>query len=64
MVSTQPPARSHYAWLDRPVSDTILRALWELVKLGPTSGVADTARVVFVRSNGVKAHLAPAASLG
>jgi 3-hydroxypropanoate dehydrogenase len=53
-------ARSHYAWLDRPVSDTMLRALWELVKLGPTSGLGRPARFLFVRSAEAKARLGPA----
>jgi len=53
-------ARSHYAWLDRPVSDTMLRALWELVKLGPTSGFGPPARTLFVRSDDAKERLGPA----
>jgi 3-hydroxypropanoate dehydrogenase len=52
-------ARSHHAWLARPVSDTMLRALWELVRLGPTSG-AGPARILFVRSETAKARLGPA----
>jgi 3-hydroxypropanoate dehydrogenase len=55
-------ARSHHAWLARPVSDTMLRALWELVKLGPTSGLGRPARVLFVRSEAAKARLGPAVS--
>lgn len=53
-------ARSRHAWLARPISDTMLRALWELVKLGPTGPAADPVRVVFVRSEEAKARLAPA----
>jgi len=53
-------ARSHYAWLARPVSDTMLRALWELVKLGPTSGLGRPARLLFVRSQEARARLGPA----
>jgi 3-hydroxypropanoate dehydrogenase len=53
-------ARSHYAWLARPVSDTMLRALWELVKLGPTSGPGRPPRILFVRSEAAKARLGPA----
>ena len=52
-------AHSHYAWLERPVGDTLLRALYELVKRGP-SGVARPARLVFVRSAEAKARLAGA----
>ncbi len=57
-------ARSHYAWLARPVSDTILRALWELVKLAPTGDDAATARIVFVKSPAAKARLGAALAAG
>jgi 3-hydroxypropanoate dehydrogenase len=30
-------ARTYSAWLDRPVSDVVLRQLYELLKWGPTS---------------------------
>ena len=53
-------ARSHYVWLPRPVSDTLLRALWELVKRGPTSGIADPGRLLFIRSEPAKSRLAAA----
>src|SRR5712691_5713753 len=56
-------ARSHHVWLARPVSDTMLRALWELVKLGPTSGHGRTARILFVRSEATKARLGPDVAL-
>jgi 3-hydroxypropanoate dehydrogenase len=55
-------ARNHHTWLARPVSDTMLRAVWELVKLGPTSGVGRPARIVFVKSDKLKARLEPAVS--
>ena len=47
-------------WLDRPVGDTLLRALWELVKLGPASEAGSPARILFIRSNEAKERLAPA----
>jgi 3-hydroxypropanoate dehydrogenase len=53
-------ARSHHAWLARPVSDTLLRAVWELVKLGPTSSAGRPARILFIRSEVAKERLAPA----
>ncbi|HEV8678907.1 MAG TPA: nitroreductase family protein [Stellaceae bacterium] len=49
-----------HAWLARPVSDTLLRAVWELVKLGPTNGAGRPARILFIRSEDAKARLAPA----
>ena len=53
-------ARSHYAWLARPVGDTLLRALWELVKLAPLSPGISPPHIAFVRSEQAKARLAPA----
>ncbi len=45
------------AWLDRPVTDEQLRALYDLVKLAPTSANCSPARFVFVRSPEAKAKL-------
>ena len=53
-------AADRHAWLVRPVSDTILRAVWELVRLGPSSGACEPLRVVFVKSEEAKARLAAA----
>lgn len=53
-------ARTHGSWLDRPVTDDTLRALYDLVKLGPTSLNTCPARFVFVRSRGAKERLRPA----
>jgi 3-hydroxypropanoate dehydrogenase len=53
-------ARSHHAWLARQVSDTLLRAVWELVKLGPTNSAGRLARILFIRSQAAKERLAPA----
>jgi 3-hydroxypropanoate dehydrogenase len=57
-------ACTHRAWLDRPVSDTLLRAVWELVKLGPAyaddSGNEHRARLVFVKSAAARQRLVPA----
>ncbi len=53
-------ARTHRAWLDRPVSDDLLRKLYDLIKMGPTSTNCCPARFVFVRSKEAKERLAPA----
>jgi 3-hydroxypropanoate dehydrogenase len=45
-------------WLDRPVGDTLLKALWELVKLGPVSNRSGSARILFLRSPEAKERLA------
>ena len=57
-------ARTHNGWTDRPVSDDTLRALFDLLKMAPTSANCSPARFVFVRSAEAKAHLAPALSPG
>ncbi|MEP2654458.1 MAG: malonic semialdehyde reductase [Sedimentitalea sp.] len=53
-------ARSHYAWTDRPVSDEMLRTLYDIVINGPTSMNTCPARFVFVRSETAKTRLAKA----
>jgi 3-hydroxypropanoate dehydrogenase len=51
-------ARSHYAWTDKPVSDEMLRTLFDITIQGPTSMNTCPARFVFVRSNEGKDRLA------
>ncbi len=51
-------ARSHYAWTDRPVSDDMLKTLFEITIQGPTSMNTCPARFVFVRSEAGKDRLA------
>jgi 3-hydroxypropanoate dehydrogenase len=50
-------ARSHNRWLDRPVDDTLLYELYEIVKFAPTSANSQPMRLVFVRSNAAKEKL-------
>ncbi len=57
-------ARTHRAWRDEPVSDEILRAVYELMRFGPTSGNCCPARIVFVRSPAAKEKLKPALDAG
>jgi len=57
-------ARTHNRWLDRPVDDETLRALYDLLKWGPTSANCLPARIVFVRSRDSKERLRPALSAG
>ncbi len=47
-----------------PVSDETLRALYDLVKWGPTTANSQPQRIVFVRSEEAKAQLRPALSSG
>ena len=51
-------ARTHYGWTDRPVEESDVRALYELMKWGPTSANSSPARFVWVRSPEAKEKLA------
>jgi 3-hydroxypropanoate dehydrogenase len=55
-------ARSHNGWLDKPVTDDLLRQLYELMKWGPTSANCSPARIVFVRTPANKERVRPALS--
>ena len=57
-------ARTHYKWKDRPVSDDQLRALYEVLKFGPTSANCSPARFVFIRTPEARAKLKEALSPG
>ncbi len=57
-------ARTHSAWLPRPVDDDLLRQVYDLAKLGPTSANTCPMRVVFVKSPEAKARLKPALAAG
>ncbi len=57
-------ARSHKMWLARPVEDSVLHELYELMKWGPTSANSSPARIVFVRTAAGKARLVPALDAG
>jgi 3-hydroxypropanoate dehydrogenase len=53
-------ARTHNAWLDKAVSDDLLRRLYELMKWGPTSANTCPARILFLRTPESKERLRPA----
>ena len=57
-------ARTHNGWLPQPVTDDELRALYDLMKMGPTSANCSPARIVFLRTPEAKARLRPALSPG
>ena len=57
-------ARTQNSFQDRPVEDSQLRALYDLLKWAPTSANASPARFVFVKSAEAKQKLAPALSEG
>ena len=53
-------ARTHNAWLPQPVSDDVLRQIYDLMKWGPTSANSSPARIVFLRTKEAKERLRPA----
>jgi len=57
-------ARTHNAFLDKPVTDEKLKEIYELMKWGPTSANSSPARLVFVKSKEGKAKIGQAISDG
>jgi len=57
-------ARTQNGWLPTPVSDAELRAIYDVMKWGPTSANCCPARLVFLRTPEAKARLLPALSPG
>ncbi len=57
-------ARTHNAWLTKPVSDETLRSLFDLMKWAPTSANCSPLRVVFVKGAEAKAKLLACVSPG
>lgn len=57
-------ARTRNAWSDRPVSEDLIRRLYDLTKFGPTAVNNTPARFVFVTSPEAKARLVPLMSEG
>jgi 3-hydroxypropanoate dehydrogenase len=53
-------ARTHSAWLPEPVPVELLRKVYELARLGPTSANGSPARFVFLTTAEGKARLKPA----
>ena len=50
-------ARTHSVWQDKPVSDELLREIYDLMKWAPTSANSSPARIVFVKSEAAKKRL-------
>lgn len=57
-------ARSQNKWQDRPLPDSKLEELFDLLKMGPTSANSSPARFVFIRTPEGKANLKAALSGG
>ncbi|HXL99246.1 MAG TPA: malonic semialdehyde reductase [Rhizomicrobium sp.] len=52
-------ARSQNKWQDKPVSNALLMAVYDLMRWGPTSANISPARIVFVTTQQAKARLSP-----
>src|SRR6266404_5280066 len=57
-------ARTHNVWLAKPVEDALLRQIYDLAKMGPTSANMSPMRIVFVKSPEAKERLKPALAAG
>ncbi len=57
-------ARTYNGYFDKPVSNDQLRAIWDLMKMGPTSANCLPARLVWCTSQAAKDALADCASEG
>ncbi len=52
-------ARTHSAWLDKPVAPALLKQVFDLTKMAPTAANCQPLRVVFVTSKEGKEKLRP-----
>ncbi|WP_116137178.1 malonic semialdehyde reductase [Trinickia diaoshuihuensis] len=57
-------ARTHSVWLPKPVDDLLLKQIFALAVMGPTSANSSPARFVFVKTAEAKEKLKPALSAG
>jgi 3-hydroxypropanoate dehydrogenase len=57
-------ARTHSAWSSTPIPASILKQLYDLAKLGPTSANCSPMRLAFVSTQAAKDRLLPALSRG
>ena len=52
-------ARTHNGWLDKPLPDSMLRELFDVVKFGPTSMNTQPMRLLYLRTAAAKQRLRP-----
>jgi 3-hydroxypropanoate dehydrogenase len=57
-------ARSYSYWQDKPVDGALLREVYDLTKMGPTSANMCPLRIIFVRSREAKERLKPTLDAG
>lgn len=55
-------ARTQNGFTNDPVPDELLKRLWEITRMGPTSMNCQPARILFLRTPAAKARLIPALS--
>lgn len=52
-------ARTHVAWQDKDVEDSLLKQIYDLTKMAPTSANCQPMRVLFIKSKEAKERLKP-----
>jgi 3-hydroxypropanoate dehydrogenase len=57
-------ARTHRAWLDKPVSPALLMAIYDLMRWAPTSANINPVRIAYVTSPAAKERLKPCLASG
>src|SRR5437762_8047334 len=57
-------ARTHNVWSDKPVEEALLRQVYDLAKMGPTSANMCPLRIIFVKSKEAKEKLKPTLDAG
>ena len=57
-------ARTRNGWQDNPVPEALLREIYDIAKMGPTTANSQPLRIVFVTSPAAKEKLKPALSEG
>lgn len=57
-------ARTHNGWQEKPVDAALLRQVYDLTKMAPTSANCQPLRIVFVQSAEAKAKLKPTLAPG
>lgn len=57
-------ARTYSAWTKKPVTDVMVRAIYDLMKFGPTSVNCSPARFIFVTTDEAREKLKPALDPG
>jgi len=52
-------ARTQNKWQDKPVSDTLIQAMYDLMRMAPTSANSSPARFIFINSEAGREKLKP-----